>query len=196
VALYDPTDASSSPPLRNYSVFIIACGAGATQGYRFWSLPGNDPARALEPVTAQESGLFPSQEIFELMRRNEVVQWFRVEWTPLVGGFESDQMSATNYGIGWQRNALRNYPWSPLPSNPPIGTNWSSLGPPYYTGMSGPMQLGDSFRSYLSGGVQIQQSPGSGYGPGLQSNLVGTRQLSFGGCFKWIQRLDREPVKW
>ena len=48
-------------PDDHHATFIVTCGAGATAGFRFWDLPANDPNRAVEPVTASESGLFPAR---------------------------------------------------------------------------------------------------------------------------------------
>lgn len=81
VALADP-----AAGIDNWSVFIVACGSGATRGYRFWDLPANDPRRALEPVTASESGLFPGEDVFQELRAQERILWYRVEWSPLQGG--------------------------------------------------------------------------------------------------------------
>lgn len=107
---YDTVDLNGGtyPDGRQYpdngSVFVLTCGSGATQGYRFWSTsdPGYD--RALEPVTAGDSGLFQSREQFESMRAEEQLLWFRIEWSPLVG----DQSGHNTYS-GSYFNAIGNH---------------------------------------------------------------------------------------
>lgn len=82
VALHDP----ATPQYKNWNVFIIACGSGSTRGFRFWDLPAGDPRRALEPVTARESGHWTDQAIFETLRSSERIRWYRVEWTGHASG--------------------------------------------------------------------------------------------------------------
>ncbi len=101
VALYDPTD----PAIKNWSVFIVACGAGATRGYRFWDQADISAwaattglsaqiGRDLEPVTASESGLFPDEAFFREALAGSRILWFRVEWSAMQGG-------------GWDGNTYR-----------------------------------------------------------------------------------------
>ncbi|MBA2479458.1 MAG: hypothetical protein H0V44_02255 [Planctomycetes bacterium] len=84
-------DANADPwfdhvALQGHGVFIIACGAGASMGYRFWSTTDPGFSRDLEPVTAQESGVFPDEDMFRQIRGNERILWYRAEWTAMQGG--------------------------------------------------------------------------------------------------------------
>jgi hypothetical protein len=71
-------------PLRGYSAFLIAAGSGGSRGFRFFS--NGDPGwnANIEPTTADS--VFPDRATFELARRGEIVQWFRVEWSGWTGG--------------------------------------------------------------------------------------------------------------
>lgn len=82
VALYS----DATPDLKNWNVFVIAAGCGPTRGYRFWDLELNDPRRALEPVTAKESGLFADEQLFNDLLEQTVILWYRVEWSAMQGG--------------------------------------------------------------------------------------------------------------
>jgi hypothetical protein len=79
-------------PLQGHGTFIIACGAGGTAGYRFWdTTPTADltaaQIRDLEPVTAQEAGLFGNDKaMFDDLRAHERILWYRAEWTAMQGG--------------------------------------------------------------------------------------------------------------
>jgi hypothetical protein len=73
-------------PLQGHGIFIIACGAGASLGYRFWSAGDPGFSRALEPVTAQESGIFVDEQMFREIRASERILWYRAEWTAMQGG--------------------------------------------------------------------------------------------------------------
>ncbi len=53
------------------AVFVIACGAGASLGYRDW-------------VEAQPSGAFTDQAAFDEARRSETILWYAAEWNPAV----------------------------------------------------------------------------------------------------------------
>jgi hypothetical protein len=66
--LEDPTRG-----IRNHGVFIVTCGAGATEGYKDWA-------------EASTSGHFPDQAFFEELRAQERIMWFRVQWSPFTGG--------------------------------------------------------------------------------------------------------------
>ena len=68
-----------------HATFIITCGGGGTYGFRWWTLPSPDD-RALEPVTAAESGLFIDQNQFDTLMRLNRILWFRVAWCGSVGG--------------------------------------------------------------------------------------------------------------
>ena len=100
VALYDP----NYPQLKNWNVFIISCGSGGTRGFRWWNLPTQDPRRALEPVTASESGYFSSEVEFRRLRESEHIIWFRVHWSPMLGGYADKRLA--NSGVTSQRPLL------------------------------------------------------------------------------------------
>lgn len=55
------------------STFVITVGAGGTRGFKDWA-------------EAAGSGLFPSESVFNSLRRSERLQWWRVRWVPQVGG--------------------------------------------------------------------------------------------------------------
>jgi hypothetical protein len=69
VALYDARD--PAPNHKNWNVFIITCGAGPTQGFRFYDKTDPGWSYALEPVTASQSGLFADRAMFEDLRARE-----------------------------------------------------------------------------------------------------------------------------
>lgn len=73
-------------PMSGHGTFIITAGAGGTRGFRFWSTadPGYDAD--LEPITAEASGLFADEAMFREMQRQQVVLWYRAEWTAHTGG--------------------------------------------------------------------------------------------------------------
>ncbi len=72
---------------KNWNVFVITAGAGATRGYRFWS-----------EVPAAEQGQFANDPaFFDALREQEVIQWWRVEWSPITGGGDP----ATLAGGSW-----------------------------------------------------------------------------------------------
>lgn len=60
----------------NGSVFIITCGAGATQGFRDWA------EAVAELGSATAALVFTSEAGFWDRRREEAILWFRAEWTP------------------------------------------------------------------------------------------------------------------
>jgi hypothetical protein len=89
-------------PIDGDAVFIVTVGCGPTRGYRFFDRAGHDGMGGstsstgvyidrIEPVTAQESGLYGTLEEFASARAQEEIQWYRVRWSAAVGG-------ATNAG--------------------------------------------------------------------------------------------------
>ncbi|MBA3683696.1 MAG: hypothetical protein H0W72_00385 [Planctomycetes bacterium] len=60
------------------ATFIITVGAGASRGWRDWA----------EVVAAGATVEFGSQDLFENLVAAEVRQWYRIEWSPAVGGGE------------------------------------------------------------------------------------------------------------
>jgi hypothetical protein len=179
VALYDPADATSSPPLRNYSVFVIACGAGGSRGFRWWSLSRIDPRRALEPMTAEESKLFPNEAVFNLARQGEVVRWFRVEHSARVQPGMGEQSKRIAYegndpengGTDWS------FPW----------LNWGTAG--WYRDAPAASNAGDAYRVLA---VPSALGAMGGWAADNEPFLPQAR----GGSITWLQRLDSEPIKW
>ncbi len=152
VALYDP----KNPGLKNYNVFIIACGSGGTRGYRFWDatdLANWETKNGLTPgiITrgqefAKDSPLFASSfdaESFHALLASSRILWYRVEWTAMQGG----GWDSANFGfvetVGW------NVAWQNLEGAYPYG-----------------------------------------------GSLRGSAPKTYGGNFKWVQRLDHTPPNW
>jgi hypothetical protein len=67
---------------KNWNVFIITAGAGASRGYRHWS---DVPA-----------GLFIDEQHFNDVRSRERLLWFRVEWSGMQGGSWAATAEARN----------------------------------------------------------------------------------------------------
>ena len=62
----------------NHGIFIVTCGAGETEGYRdFADFLATNPA---------EVSKFRDKPIFEDLRRQERILWYRVRWSGFVGG--------------------------------------------------------------------------------------------------------------
>jgi hypothetical protein len=59
-------------------VFILACGAGATQGWRDWSEVVADGAGAV---------FGGDQRLFEQLRADETILWYACEWSAMQGSF-------------------------------------------------------------------------------------------------------------
>ena len=74
----NPSDAwFDTVPLAGYGVFLIACGAGGTRGYRDWA----------EVVADNATAIFLNEpEQFEALRERERILWFRCQWSGFVGG--------------------------------------------------------------------------------------------------------------
>ncbi len=134
-------------PLQGHGVFVIACGAGASLGYRFWSVSDPGFSRALEAQTAQESGLFVDEAMFRQIRESERILWYRAEWTAMQGG---------------GANAVEHY-----------GTSVSGMW---------------SGQANNSGGGHNQRS--------WADVPLDNRRVSFFGAIKWIQRLEKDPLRW
>jgi hypothetical protein len=68
------------------ATFIITVGDGGTLGFRDW-----DEVVATPGAVAQFGGSpDDARDLFEEQAANEVRQWFRVEWSPAVGGGEDN----------------------------------------------------------------------------------------------------------
>lgn len=103
-------------PIAGHSVFVIAAGAGASRGYRFWDqstdwLGGvRRSARwsaKIEPQTASSSGLFDEQT-FAAIRGAERILWFRAEWSAWTsaGFVPTESLEANISGHGGLVTAL------------------------------------------------------------------------------------------
>jgi hypothetical protein len=194
VALYDPTQpkTAGTPKVHNWSVFIVACGAGGTRGYRFWNdaeisawegahgLPAGT-GRALEPVTAEESGLFPDQSTFAGMLASSRILWFRCEWSALESG--SRTTGIYNDGL-WRASA---HPWM---HDGVMQWDPKAWPPGSYHTLVSPMVMSYNFNAqYAMTEVTGSASP----------DISDTRSNSpkvYAGNIRWLQRLDRDPVLW
>ncbi len=189
VGLYDAT-APRDPgtqKIRNWSVFIVACGAGSTRGYRFWDdaeisrwesahglVPGT--GRALEPVTAQESGLFTGESVFRDLYANSCIIWYRCEWS----GMQSGGRTAAIYNDPIWRQATSAFEhqgvlgFGGANDHERIWDAWTSGPPPY---------------EFTAQYATTQATFGSS----------DTRSLSpkvYAGNIAWLQRMDRDPILW
>jgi len=116
--------------VKNWNVFVITAGAGATRGYRTYA--------------EAPPGLFIDSAHFAQLRAAESIAWYRVEWSGQAGG-------------SWD----------------PAVTGWSD-------------DTSDSRRD-LVGTLSLQANA---------KTIAGFTARSFGGHFRWVQRLDREPPTW
>lgn len=171
VALYDP----NNPLLKNWNVFVIACGCGATRGYRFWDesdisswetlhgVPSGTVSRGQE--LASNSPLFQSmgEAGFKNLLIASTVLWYRVEWSALQGGgFNTEQ-----YGWGGVNRLM-------------------AIGQTPFPGWNYPTNL------RIPTSIQTNQVEG-----GYANQLMKYNSIkSYGGNFKWVQALDREPPNW
>ncbi len=169
-----------NPDLRNWNVFIVACGVGSTRGYRFWDLSDLNTWRTANGLAASQvslgqefastSGLFVSQADFNAARASTRVVWYRVEWSPLQGGgFIPEKYS-------WSGSRVYNRPQMPLMSVRPF-PGWDAHR----------NQFPENENSDRIFGI----SPG-GSAEGLRYSAPKTN----GGNFRWVQRLDHEPPNW
>ena len=78
VAISSPKNLSAGTYLRtNDSIFMITCGAGATQGFRSWA----------EVIAEGAEQLFSDDpSLFHQLRSQERILWFRVCWSGFQGG--------------------------------------------------------------------------------------------------------------
>jgi hypothetical protein len=92
---------------KNWSVFLITVGAGATQGFRDWS----------EVTSSGASALFGGdQAFFEELRRTEAIQWWRAEWSAVTGGFDANLYEGNWYGgnlnESQRRSMVKSHRWA------------------------------------------------------------------------------------
>jgi hypothetical protein len=113
-------------PYRSYlisspAVFIVTCGAGASQGFKDW-------AKVLAEGAADAFG---SPEAFAEIRAQERVLWFEVEWNPAVDAMRScGYLDVTGQGHGRAVGPGRNGSWSYQRRNPNDIATWQWFG--YY----------------------------------------------------------------
>lgn len=74
----------------HHAVFVIACGAGGTRGYRSAAEAAADPASPEE---------LRDPQLFAQLRAYERVLWYRAEWSAAVGQSTFDYI---NFGDTWQ----------------------------------------------------------------------------------------------
>jgi hypothetical protein len=74
---------------RKPAVFTITCGAGSSGGYRTWD----------EVVAAGEEPRYGSREVWQVLREQEPLLWFEVEWTPAVNTSSSGYIYAGDRNI-------------------------------------------------------------------------------------------------
>jgi hypothetical protein len=109
VAYHHPAqNADPNSRHRNWNVFIVSVGSGATQGHRFWDRSDGSANRAIEQQTAEELGQFGNESIWRQLRSEERVLHFRVEWTAATGGLAD--MNLWHRADGTVKNDVRLIP--------------------------------------------------------------------------------------
>jgi hypothetical protein len=191
VALYDPNNAI----LKNWNVFVIACGYGATRGYRFWDAADisaweTNNGYPINTVTrgqdfASSSPLFQSmgEAGFKNLLLSSKVLWYRVEWTALQGG----GFVPEHYSWGGMN---RNMNASDAGLSTATGQGPVELGPnppTPFPGWNYPNNLG-----FNPGAIETNQMEGGYSNEEIRYSAI----KSYGGNFKWVQALDREPPNW
>lgn len=165
-------------------IFIITVAAGSTRGFRFWnsssdflggrdrSIPANSYSNVLEPTTASASGLFANEAVFRSLRAQERMQWYRVRWTPRIGGRYNPYIRAEGR-------------W-PIQGHEAVSEHLVSSN--NTTTLNALMRM--------IGGVDSNRSFNSKTGHMTQSPEALNLSIHHGGSIAWIQRLDQEPPKW
>ncbi|MBA3683652.1 MAG: hypothetical protein H0W72_00165 [Planctomycetes bacterium] len=103
----------------NVSVFVVACGSGATLACRDFS-----EAQVVYP------GLFFDQRLFDLARSDERIYWYRVEWTPFLGDNTQDSLwenQSTRAGVTASETYLAPNPPDVTWSYSPVGGHFGSI---------------------------------------------------------------------
>ena len=88
--------------LSGHGIFIIACGAGASRGYRDWA----------EVVASGVTTTFESEDFFKEIRAQERVLFYRVEWKGFTGGINDNPSKFL--GVGEVNGADGNAPRSAI----------------------------------------------------------------------------------
>jgi hypothetical protein len=199
VVMYD----ARNPALKNWNVFIIGCGVGPTRGYRFWDqadlgtwitrsgLPANSVTLGQE--FAADSGLFASQGDFEAARAATRVMWFRVEWSPLQGG----GFIPEKYSWRGMRIYPRKDPWPSVGGGSPIAYPMTAADPSPYPMMTpGPYPGWQAYQNIVKDEMNSDVMFGGASEGGYADGLGYSAPKTFGGNFRWVQRLDHEPPNW
>ncbi len=179
VALYDP----NNPTLKNWSVFVITCGVGPTRGYRFWDeadiqtyetscgyTVGSTVTRGQD--LASNSPLFQGlgEATFKSMLATTQKSWWRVEWSALKGGAfvpEHYAWNGVSYSSGWT-------------GFPGWNLSYGTAAVPIIRSTKWP-------RATTTPSMEGQWS-----NEGARYSAAKT----YGGNFRWMQRLDHEPPNW
>lgn len=70
--------------------FVITCGAGGSRGFKDYS-----EANAALP------GWFADAQTFGQIRQSEIVSWYRVQWSPQIGGNFNKEQMRDNFDLQW-----------------------------------------------------------------------------------------------
>jgi hypothetical protein len=186
VVMYD----RKNPALKNWNVFVIAAGVGGTRGYRFWDasdLAAWESTNRYAGGTvsagqefAVDSHLFATQADFNSARAATRILWFRVEWSALEGG----GFIPEKYSWSGMRIYPRYDPWA-------RGTTPD----PYPVMLPGPYPGWQARQNLILNEVNSDLILGVSDG-GYADKLRYSAPKTFGGNFRWVQRLDHEPPNW
>ncbi len=143
------------------ATFIVTTGAGGTMGFKDWA----------EVVSETATDLFAnSQGLFEILQAGELRRWYRVEWSPAVGGGELDHY------IPYFAKIDENNP-GPFPPDP------------------GKMSIGRQPNDTWTTGVPINYS--RTWGQDIYCDGLSTPEpRNYGGTIRYIQRLLKSPGNW
>ncbi len=150
----------SGNDIHNHGVFIVTCGAGGSEGFRDWS-------------EASASGHFDSEALFDKVRAQERIMWFRVQWSPYVGG-GADFVDG-RYHVKFSHHG---------PFNQDGAYSWSSGGDGielFYSNLTLQRNFWD-----------ISENAERVYGRN-HNRMPLTNNL---GTISWIERLEQEPPVW
>jgi hypothetical protein len=191
--------------VRNYSVFIITCGSGGTDGFRDWT----EATATLGAAHAAQR--FVDQATFNHLRSQERIFWYRCEWSGLTAGGVD---MAARMGTSTMGQFMPYYPlglgghWryaSQSPANDADGTAMTTTPRMLYANwilQRRPRLTPEVYDDYGAQDSLVYAE----YGP--RSNVGGTEghaayqyylqgpnaSLNNLGTIKWLERLPREPV--
>jgi hypothetical protein len=113
-------------PLSGWGVFVVAVGAGATRGYRFWDASDASYSPELGADLAKDSGFWTDKADFLDARDRERIEFFRIAWTARQGGnFDASTVYGRTNAAGVTspqvvQELTRTPPWRGGPNNEPI----------------------------------------------------------------------------